>query len=208
MSIPMKKILPAIALSGLSLTLGVCGCSSGTGARTIETGSSESITTVNHIDDQDWAKAATKLTNSMLSTEGLFTANNDGSKKRLAISRIINNTSEVVDTDLLVKKIRVTLFQSGKVVTTTIGGLTVEDPLAQKDKEKSDFATGDGNPNPIAILPDYTLSGKLIENQARAGDIRQSTFSFQLSLTNKNGDAVWEGEEPITKIGSRNSVGL
>ena len=207
MSIKVKKILPTVALSTLSLTLGLGGCAS-TGARTIETGSSESVTTVNHIDDQDWAKAATKLTNSMMNTEGLFTSNADGSKKRMAISRFINNTSEVVDTDLLVKQVRVTLFQSGKVVTTTIGGLTVEDPLAKKNKAESDFATGDGNPNPVAIAPDYTLSGKLIENQARAGDIRQSTFYFQMSLTNKNGDSVWEGNEPITKIGSRNSVGL
>ena len=203
MFIQLKKMLPIAALAGLAIT----GCAS-PGARTIETGSSESITTVNHIDDQDWTKAATKLTNSMMNTPGLFDANNDGSKKRIAISRIINNTSEVVDNDLLVQQIRVTLFQSGKVIFTTIGGLTVEDPLAQKNKEKSDFATGDGNPNPVAILPDYTLSGKLIENQARAGDIRQSTFNFQMTLSNKNGDSVWEGNQPITKIGAHNSVGL
>ena len=143
----------------------------------------------------------------MMTTEGLFAPNTDGSKKRLAVSRITNNTSEVVDTDLLVKQIRVPLLKSGKVTVTTIGGLTVEDSVAKRDTAQSDFATGEGNP--VVRLPDYTLSGKLIENHVTAGDVHQSTFYFQMTLTNaKTGDSVWEDQIPITKIGTHSSVGM
>jgi PBP1b-binding outer membrane lipoprotein LpoB len=57
--------------------------------------------------------------------------------------------------------------------------------------------------------PDFTLSGKIIETLARSGSTRQSTYSFQLSLTDsKTGLAVWEGEKEITKQGTRPSVGF
>jgi penicillin-binding protein activator len=202
-----KQIKLAALAACLSTAAFTVGCGGGQAAHTIDTGSSESITTVGHIDDQDWASAANKLTNSMMSSNGLFDSNGDGSKKRLAISRIINNTREVVDTDLLIKQIRVPLLKSGKVTVTTIGGLTVEDSVAKRDTAQSDFASGDGTP--VTRLPDYTLSGKLIENHTTAGDVHQSTFYFQMTLTNaKTGDSVWEDQTPITKIGSHASVGM
>ena len=43
----------------------------------------------------------------------------------------------------------------------------------------------------------------------KAGNTSQSTYSFQLSLTDpKTGLAVWEGEKEITKQGTRSSVGF
>ena len=56
--------------------------------------------------------------------------------------------------------------------------------------------------------PDFTLSGKILETRASAGNVKQSTFSFQLSLTDNRGLALWEGEEEITKQGSRATVGF
>ena len=57
-------------------------------------------------------------------------------------------------------------------------------------------------------MPDYTLSGKIIGQSAKAGSIRQSAFVFQLSLTSRNGTAVWEDEKTIVKQGSTSSVGF
>jgi len=59
-----------------------------------------------------------------------------------------------------------------------------------------------------ARLPDFSLSGKIIETVARAGHTHQSTYSFQLSLTDKSGLAVWESEKEITKQGTQPSVGF
>jgi PBP1b-binding outer membrane lipoprotein LpoB len=59
------------------------------------------------------------------------------------------------------------------------------------------------------LLPDYTLSGKILENRASAEGIQQASYIFQLSLTEvKTGLAVWEEEKTITKQGSKGSVGF
>jgi hypothetical protein len=125
----------------------------------------------------------------------------------LAISRIINNTGQQIDTDLLTKKIRVALLNSGKAQTTTTLGLggTAEDPMAKGLQQENEFANDQKNTR----KPDFTLSGKIIETTAKSGNTSQSTYSFQLSLTDaKTGLAVWEGEKEITKQGTRSAVGF
>jgi uncharacterized protein (TIGR02722 family) len=124
----------------------------------------------------------------------------------LAISRIVNNTGQQIDTDLLTKKIRVALLNSGKAQTTTMGlGGTAEDPMVKGLQQENEFA----NDQKTTRKPDFTLSGKIIETLASSGSTHQSTYSFQLSLTDaKTGLAVWEGEKEITKQGTRSSVGF
>ena len=126
----------------------------------------------------------------------------------MAISRIINNTQTQIDTDSLTKKIRVALNQSGKVVTTTTMGLggNAEDPMAKEAAQMNAMLNGEKQKT---VLPYYTLSGKLLEDRARAGSTRQVTYTFQLSLTTvKDGIAVWEDEKQITKQGKKASVGF
>src|SRR5438270_11139779 len=100
------KQLKSMGCSAAVLAVGIWaaslsgGCAD-TAAKRVETGGPETIRTVDQIDDQDWSEAATKLTKSMLNTPGLFPAKSDGGKQILAISRLINNTSQNVDTDLL-----------------------------------------------------------------------------------------------------------
>ena len=118
-----------------------------------------------------------------------------------------NNTQQQVDTDSLTKKIRIALNQTGKVVTTTTMGPDgkVEDAMAADAGAMSAFMAGQKQ---VTTLPYYTLSGKLLEDRAKAQGVRQVTYTFQLSLTTvKDGLAVWEGEEQITKQGKQSSVG-
>jgi PBP1b-binding outer membrane lipoprotein LpoB len=84
-----------------------------------------------------------------------------------------------------------------------LGG-QAEDPLARGIQEEQQFLED----KKVTKTPDFSLSGKIIETRAKAGNVRQSTFSFQLSLTDKRGLALWEGEEEITKQGKRPSVGF
>ncbi|NBP89827.1 MAG: hypothetical protein EBU50_01150 [Opitutae bacterium] len=49
----------------------------------------------------------------------------------------------------------------------------------------------------------------MLENRASARGVQQTSYIFQLSLTEvKTGLAVWEEEKTITKQGSRNSIGF
>ena len=196
----MKKnlVLPLLA----AVPLAIAGCASN--AHYIQTGGSQSIVTINSINIQDFIQAANTETSELLASGALDRVPNPPAV--LAISRIVNNTGQQIDTDLLTKKIRVAVLQSGKALTTTTVGLggTAEDPMAKNFQQENDFKTGQ-----TQRAPDFTLSGKIIQTLVKEGNVSQSTFSFQLSLTDaKTGLAVWEGEKEITKQGTRGSVGF
>jgi penicillin-binding protein activator len=156
------------------------------------------------INIQDFSYAAEDMVRSLLVSGVLDRAPQQPSI--LAISRITNNTTQQIDTDMLIKKIRVALNQSGKVLTTTtigIGGIA-EDPLAQTIQQEREFYADKKEPQ---RLPDYTLSGKIIEQRDRQKDLRQVAYIFHLSLTNDEGLAVWEEEKQIAKQTKRSTVG-
>ena len=75
----------------------------------VDPGSNDGITTVQSIDIHDWNSAAEKNINSLLESGVLGSV--DGTKKIIMISHVRNNTTEHIDTDLLVKKIRVALIE-------------------------------------------------------------------------------------------------
>ena len=89
-----------------------------------------------------------------------------------------NDTGHQFDTDLLTKKIRVKLNTSGKALTTTTMGVggKAEDPLAKGLQSEREFLED----KKVTRVPDFSLSGKILENRASAGNVKQSTFSFQL----------------------------
>jgi uncharacterized protein (TIGR02722 family) len=198
----MKKNL-LLSLAAVVLPLVVGGCA--TRAHYVQTGGHESLVTVGSINIQDYIQAANTETSELLASGALDKVPNPPAV--LAISRIVNNTGQQIDTDLLTKKIRVALLQSGKAVTTTtfsLGG-SAEDPMAKGLQQNNEALTGQST----ARTPDFTLSGKIIQTVARDGSTSQSTFSFQLSLTDpRSGLAVWEGEKEITKQGGRSSIGF
>lgn len=202
MKIPSRFL--GAALVG-ALVLGLGGCSS---AKYVDSKGTETVVSLDQINIQDWSQAADKLVADML-VHPSFDASFKGLGKPravMAVSRVVNNTQQQVDTDQLVKKIRVTLLNSGKIVTTTTVGLGgAEDPLAKQAAEKQAFMNDTDKSTP---QPDYTLSGKLLETRAKAGSTNQVTYTFQLSLTETaTGLAIWEGEQEITKQGKKAAVG-
>jgi uncharacterized protein (TIGR02722 family) len=199
----MKSLFAVTALLSI---LFLSGCAH-SGARYIDPQGTETIVSLNQINIQDWQNAADQLVQSLLTSGAVERAPRQPAV--LAISRIINNTSQHVDTDSLIKKIRVALSRTGKVATTTTMGLggRAEDPLAKETAEYTAFM----NDTPAAAatpMPDFTLTAKLLEDRAKAGRTRQTTYSFQMSLTEvASGLAVWEDEVQITKSGRKPSVG-
>ena len=165
----------------------------------------------NALNNNDIAIAGEYCINSLLESGVL--KRSDGQIPVLGISRIINNTAYHVDTDLLIKRIRVALNKSGKALTTSTLGLgknaIVEDPLAKAINEKNNFINNDK-----PLDPDFTLSGKIIQNNITQGNKKEVTYTFQLSLTDvRSGSrtrslAIWEDYREITKQNSRRRVGL
>ena len=173
----------------------------------VDPGSTRTITNVGELNVQDWNMASEAMVNSLISkhiNSGNLKGSGPDGRAVLAISRIVNSTSLQIDTDLLVKKIRVSLLGTGKVVADITAGLGgPEDPLAAEAKREAQFL----GTQKVASRPDYTLSGKIIENRTRQGNKSESTYVFQMALATRDGLAVWEEEKTITKQGKRSAVG-
>jgi len=194
-----------ILLPMLAAAIPLIGAGCATNAHYIQSGGSESVVSIGQINIQDYMQAADAMTANLLASGALDKVSSPPAV--LAISRIVNNTGNQIDTDLLIKRIRVAVLQSGKAVTTSTIGLggTAEDPMAKGFQQENEFKSDVKSTR----TPDFTLSGKIIQLSVRAGDTRQATFSFQLSLTDpKTGNAVWEDYKDITKQGTRPSVGF
>ncbi len=159
---------------------------------------------------QDFQQAADEAVDSMLRS-GVFSRSNH-KKHVLAISTVINDTMQRIDTDQLIKKIRVALLQSGKVVVTTaISAQGAEDEMSMRlremrDNEEYDQKTVAAKNKMVAA--DLSLSGKIIQRNIRIDKDREQTeYYFQLTLTDVvRGVSVWESETVIGKRGSSNSV--
>jgi penicillin-binding protein activator len=200
----MKKQI-ALTLSACT-ALALSGPSCSTSAKYVQPDSQRLITNVGQINIQDYAAAADAMVNSLIDqviNPGKLKTEDGSGVALLAISRIQNSTGQQIDTDLLTKKMRVSLSRTGKVQTFITFNLgDPEDPLAKDRVELENTRTQQRR------LPDYTLSGKIIEDRAQAGRVQQSAYVFQLSLTSPQGIAVWEEEKTIVKQGSRPSIGF
>jgi uncharacterized protein (TIGR02722 family) len=197
---PPLRQLGAAALVAAVLLL--AGCETAPETRTIDSKGPESLNT-SSINPQDWANAADQLVQSLLSNGALDKAPTKPAV--LAIDRVINNTTLNIDTDLLIKKIRVALTSSGKVAVTNTMGLGERAVVASEAAEMEEMTTGR---KAKLKAPDYTLYGKLIQQTDRSKGVTQNTYSFQMSLVDvKSGLTVWEDEREIAKQTRRPSVG-
>jgi len=136
----------------------------------------------------------------------------DGSRYVLVISRITNDTMLHIDTDQLVKKIRVALLKSGKViVTTAMSANGAEDAMSYQARElrgDDEFDQSRVAGKGSLVAPDLSLSGKIIQrNNKMNSRTTQVDYLFQMTLTDiETGLAFWEDEVPIVKRGSSKTV--
>ncbi len=188
--------------ASLSATLLLTGCTPTQETRTVDAKGPESLNT-SSINPQDWANAADQLTGSLISSGALDRAPKQPAV--LAVDRVINNTQLMVDTDLLIKKIRVALTQTGKVAITNTLGLGERAVVASEAAELEEMQSGKKQKT---LVPDFTLYAKLIQQTDRQGGVTQNTYAFQMSLVAvKTGLTVWEDERQIAKQTKKPTVG-
>jgi len=162
------------------------------------------------LDYRDFNQAAAEAVQSMLMSGALD--KKSGDRYVLAISRVTNDTMQHIDTDQLIKKIRVELLKSGKVVVTTaVSANGPEDAMSKQARElrnDDEFNQRTVQKKGTLVAPDMSLSGKILQRNVKMDDGKQQVeYYFMLSLTEiKTGLAWWEGETVIGKRGSGKSV--
>ena len=196
----MKKIIPLT----LCAILAACG-----GTSVVDLDDQREVSNMQQVMEleyRDWTNTAEKMTTSMLNSGAL----NQTQKPVIAVSNIVNDTTQRFDTDVLIKKIRTTLLNSGKaqIATNFSGEDTTSDKMrAQRGNDEYDSKTIASKGTLVA--PNMSLSGKMLQRNLKlesgwfsSVDTRVEYY-LQLTLTDlKTGLSVWEDEQPIIKEGT------
>ena len=198
-----NKIVISLALLGV---LGLTACDPST--QRIE--KTDKVSPTLAIDADDFTSAAAEAVQKMIASGAMVKPG--GGRYVLAISRVINDTQQRFDTDLLIKKIRVELSGTGKVVVTSaVSANGAEDNMSMqarqlRDSEEFDQSTVQKKGSLVA--PDLSLSGKIIQRNTSLSKTEQRVdYYFQLTVTEiKTGLAIFESETPMSKRGSAKSV--
>lgn len=193
---------------GTILVTAISGCAST--VRNIDM-ANDTTPAVMGLDYRDFEMAATEAVSSMLRSGAVN--KQDGSRYVLTVGRVVNDTMQRIDTDMLVKKIRVELLNSGNVQVTTAYDLSgnPEDANTLRVRQlrsSKEFKQQTVQKEGQLVAPDLSLSGKIIQRNIRvSGSQQKAEYYFQLTLTDlRTGLAFWEGETVIGKIGSNKSV--
>ena len=196
-----------LGLMVLIATLVLAGCAQRTTIVDRETDDADPTLALEY---RDFEFAAMQSVESLLKSGAVD--HPDGERYVMAVSRVTNDTMQRIDTDQLIRKVRIQLLQSGKVVTTSaVSAEGVQDQLiddvralrgSEEFREDTQVEMG------TLISPDFGLSGKIMQrNIDRDRRTQQVEYYFQLVLTDlRTGLAVWEEETPIIKRGSNRSV--
>lgn len=167
----------------------IVGC--GTPAGYKDSNGRDLVVSLEKVNIQDFATTGAALLQSMVQSKAFDRKN----PPVLQFGQITNDTTTNFDTSLLLSKITSPLVNAGRVQ------LLESDAVANAAR----VATP-GSKVPVA---EFVLKGKILEDRANAGSIRQTSYIFQLTLVDvRTSLAVWQKEETVTKAGSKNSVGF
>ena len=155
---------------------------------------------------RDWTSTAEKMTKSMINSGVL----KGTTKPVIAISDIKNDTAQRFDTDILIKKIRTTLVNSGtaQIATNYSGEDSTSTNMRANLRNDAEYDQKTIAERGTLIAPNMSLSGKMLQRNLKlqsgwfsSVDTR-TEYYLQLTLTDlKTGLSVWEDEQPIIKQG-------
>ncbi len=190
----------------IAAALALVGCE--TPATYVDPNAGAGVVSLDQVNIQDFANAADGMLQSLYDSPAFVGAKaKDGGSPVLMVGRVRNDTAGNFDTDLLVKRLTTSVTRSGKARVAKAAGFGGAEDQAAAEARKA--AAAESGQSAAAIIPDFTLSGKILEVRAQAGSTKQVSYVFQLSLTEvRTGLAVWEDEKQITKQGKKNSVGF
>ena len=180
------------------------GC--GTPGKYIETGGPESIVSPGDVDIQDVKTAASGMLQSLVSLGVLQKAQNHPA--RVLMGAIVNDTSSKFSIDELTYRMREELVNSGQAQIVTTYGANAEDKTAQERMKTEAFQSGK-SPSQVDSNPDFSLTGRITQIKRTAGDTKQATYTFRLTLTDvRSGLEVWTKTVDTTKQGTKPGIGF
>ena len=126
------------------------------------------------------------------------------------MEKVVNDTSSAFSVDELTYRMREELVNSGQAAVVMTGGwgTKAESKAALEAAKSEEFYSEGGGAAPVRQKPDFTLSGRITDLKRRDGDVRQTTYTFRLTLADfATGNEIWTKTSDVTKQGTKPSVG-
>lgn len=195
-----------------ALSLALCACG---GTKVIDLDDKSEVagmTNVMELEYRDWTNTAGNMVGSMLKS-GAFVRVKD---PVIAMGPMINDTMQRFDTDVLTKKIRSDLVNSGRAQVATSfqnKNTGTEDDTTHQMRElrgNIEYAASTIAGTGTLVAPNMSLSGKMLQRNLKletcwlCSGKERVEYYLQLTLTDlKTGLSVWEDEQPILKEGKQ-----
>jgi len=194
-------------LYALCFMLFACG-----GTKVVDLENKSDVSNMTHVMEleyRDWIATADRMVNSMVKSGAFKQVKNPV----IAVGRVTNDTMQRFDTDILVKKIRTDLVNSGRAQVTTAmrSGGRAEDEITHNvraQRDNAEFDTGTIAGTGTLVAPNLSLTGKMIQRNFKlqtcwlCSSKERVEYYLQLTLTEvRTGLSVWEDEKPIIKEG-------
>ncbi len=159
------------------------------------------------LDYRDFDQAASKMVQSMLGSGAL--KKKDGGRYVVAADRIINDTTQRIDTDQLMVKIETELLNSQQAVMTSAIGSGADELLheTRELRDSEEFDPGTTAKRQTLQAPELTISGKIFQRNIRYDrNTQQVEYYVQRKLSDvSSGLRFWQDETRIVKRGDRKS---
>jgi len=191
----------------ITICLALCACAE---TRVVDLNDSREVNAMQNVMEleyRDWTNTAEKMTKSMINSGALKSEK----KPIIAIADIKNDTAQRFDTDVLTKKIRTTLLNSGaaQITTNYTGEDSTSNNVRTNVRGNSEYDQSTVVKSGTLVAPNMSLSGKMLQRNLKlesgwfsSVDTRVEYY-LQLTLTDlKTGLSVWEDEQPIIKEGT------
>ncbi len=160
------------------------------------------------LDYRDFDQAASEMVQSMLGSGAL--KKEGGGRYVVATGRIINDTTQRIDTDQLMVKIETELLNSQQAVMTSAIGSGADELLheTRELRDSEEFDPGTTAKRQTLQAPELTISGKIFQRNIRYDrNTDQVEYYFQLKLSDvTSGLRFWQDETLIGKRGDSKSV--
>jgi len=207
----MKKLLI------LTVATLLVGC--GSGPQVIDTSSKQGRVQSLKLVPTDFNDAAAEAIDNMLASRQFARYVNNYEKENddvplLMLGKITNKTTQLIDMPVLTETIAEALMNADMVQVTTAAageGQLLDASSAQiRDLEYDEnFDTSTVQKRGTLKAPNLSLSGAIIEQEAREGRTTEMVYFISLTLTdNRTGVAVWKGNQQIGKQQTRSAIGL
>lgn len=188
----MKRIYPAFVILAL-----LFGC-----ARTVSRiDPGTSIDLSGRWNDTDSRAVAESMTTDLLASENFKTfAQQHGKKPAIIVGWVLNKTSEHIDADNFVKKIELTIFNSG--IADLVESDDFRNRLREERAQQQDFASSEtASKWGMEVGADLMLFGEMTSETDVYNNRRVVNYIVTLFLTDiETNKRVWYGQKEIKKF--------